>query len=331
MNNKSVFVTGGCGYIGSHVVRQLSEAGYKVTVYDNLSTGRKDALIHGETLVEADLADIDALDRVLTDGNFDSVLHFAASIVVPESVSEPLLYYRNNTVNTVNLLDACKKHGISNIVFSSTAAVYGESGTGEPITEKTPLAPTNPYARSKLMDEWILEDLAEANPEFSYVVLRYFNVAGADFQARMGQCSPEATHLIKVACEVALGVRKQLSVFGDDYDTHDGTCIRDYIHIEDLASAHLQALAYIEKGGKNQTFNCGYGNGFSVKEVIATVNEVHGSDIPCQVGPRRPGDVSSLVADSKQMQDQIGWEYEHSGLFKIVKSAYDWEKRLRNL
>ena len=328
-SNKKVLVTGGCGYIGSHVTRQLSELGYQVVVYDNLSTGNKKALIHGEKLVVADLADTETLRNVIKENDFSAVLHFAASIVVPESVSQPLEYYRNNTVHTLNLLEACRDFGLKDIIFSSTAAVYGESGGNKPISEDDPLLPTNPYARSKLMDEWILADLALSNPELSYVVLRYFNVAGADLLARMGQSFPNATHLIKVASEVALGARPQLMVYGDDYETPDGTCVRDYIHIEDLADAHVKALQYLEKGGESRILNCGYGVGYSVKEVVAEVDRVHGTDVPRQMTERRPGDVASLVADSSRLQRELGWKPQYNELNLIVKSAYEWEKKVQ--
>ena len=294
---KRVLVTGGCGYIGSHVTRQLSESGYEVIVFDNLSTGFVEALIHGESLKTGDLSDVSAIDALMSNYRFDAVLHFAASIVVPESVANPLAYYQNNTVNSINLFQACIKHGISKLVFSSTAAVYGENEL-DMVREDTPTAPANPYAQSKLMDETILADVAQAYPGFSYVVLRYFNVAGADPETRMGQRFPNATHLIKVACEAALGKRESITLFGDDYPTRDGTCIRDYIHVEDLADAHLRALAYLEEGGDNVTLNCGYGRGFTVQEVLDAVEKVSGKTLPLIKGERRPGDISRIVADS---------------------------------
>ena len=324
---KRVLVTGGCGYIGSHVTRQLSESGYEVIVFDNLSTGFVEALIHGESLKTGDLSDVSAIDALMSNYRFDAVLHFAASIVVPESVANPLAYYQNNTVNSINLFQACIKHGISKLVFSSTAAVYGENEL-DMVREDTPTAPANPYAQSKLMDETILADVAQAYPGFSYVVLRYFNVAGADPETRMGQRFPNATHLIKVACEAALGKRESITLFGDDYPTRDGTCIRDYIHVEDLADAHLRALAYLEEGGDNVTLNCGYGRGFTVQEVLDAVEKVSGKTLPLIKGERRPGDISRIVADSKKIKELFGWQPQFDDLETIVRDAYKWESKI---
>ena len=326
-NAKRVLVTGGCGYIGSHVTRQLSESGYEVIVFDNLSTGFVEALIHGESLKVGDLSSVSALDALMSTYRFDAVFHFAASIVVPESVANPLGYYQNNTVNSINLFQACIKHGVSKLVFSSTAAVYGENEL-DLVCEDTPTEPANPYAQSKLMDETILSDVAKAHPEFNYVVLRYFNVAGADPETRMGQRFPNATHLIKVACEAALGKRESITLFGEDYPTRDGTCIRDYIHIEDLADAHLRALAYLEEGGDNVTLNCGYGRGFTVREVLDAVEKVSGKPLPLQIGERRPGDISRIVADSTKIKELFGWKPRFDDLDAIVRDAYKWESRL---
>ena len=325
---ESVLVTGGCGYIGSHVTRMLSEQGYRVVVYDNLSTGFRSSLIHNEALIVADLADINALDRTFSEYNVRHVLHFAASIVVPESVEKPLLYYRNNTVNTINLLDVCAKHKVRSVMFSSTAAVYGET-TQAMVDENTPTQPSNPYARSKLMDEEILRDVNIAFPDLHFVILRYFNVAGADPLARIGQRSPNATHLIKVACETALGKREKMLLYGSDYPTRDGTCIRDYIHIEDLASAHLLALRYLMDRGESVTLNCGYGHGYTVKEVLKTTGEVHGTPIPHDIVGRRQGDVSALVADSRKLAKLFNWVPQYADLRKIVSSAYEWEKKVQ--
>ncbi|HBG04635.1 MAG: UDP-glucose 4-epimerase GalE [Geobacteraceae bacterium GWC2_58_44] len=322
----AILVTGGAGYIGSHVVRQLSEAGNEVVVYDNLSTGSADALIHGERLIEGDLADRARIGEVLRETGCNSVLHFAAAIIAPESVHLPLKYYSNNTRNTLNLLQACVEHGVERFIFSSTAAVYGipESGAA---SETSATVPINPYGTSKLMSEWMLRDTAFAHG-FSYVALRYFNVAGADPLARMGQRTPDATHLIKVACQAALGMRDAVSIFGTDYDTPDGTGVRDYIHIEDLAAAHLYALDYLNKGGESTTINVGYGRGESVREVIEVVKKVSGVDFPVLEAPRRPGDPANLVAVADRIRSVLGWTPSYADLTTIVSDAWRWEKKL---
>jgi UDP-glucose 4-epimerase len=295
-------------------------------VYDNLSTGSADALIHGERLIVGDLADQANLAGVLRETGCKSVLHFAAAIVAPESVHLPLKYYSNNTKNTLNLLQACVEHGVERFIFSSTAAVYGMPEGGR-AAEESPTAPINPYGTSKLMSEWMLRDAAFAHG-FSYVALRYFNVAGADPQARMGQRTPDATHLIKVACQAALGMRDGVSIFGTDYETPDGTGIRDYIHIEDLAAAHLYALKYLEKGGASSTINVGYGQGSSVREVIKVVKEVSGVDFPVLEAPRRPGDPANLVAVADRIRTVLGWTPSYDDLRTIVADAWRWEKKL---
>ncbi len=323
---KKILVTGGCGYIGSHVVRQLFEAGYEVVVYDNLSTGFADALIHGEKLIVGDLADTVALDAVFSEYKFKTVLHFAAAIVAPESVSLPLKYYANNTRNTLNLLQACVQHGVEKFVFSSTAAVYGLPEGGY-ASEISPTSPINPYGTSKLMSEWMLRDVAAAH-QLKYVALRYFNVAGADPQVRMGQRTPEATHLIKVSCQAALGMRASVSIYGTDYDTADGTGIRDYIHIEDLASAHLSALAYLEHGGDSTVVNVGYGSGSTVREVIDLVKSISGVDFKVIEDVRRPGDPAMLVAVADKGRTLLGCSYRYNSLETIIRDAWQWEQKL---
>lgn len=321
---EKLLVTGGCGYIGSHVVRQLSEAGYEVVVFDNLSTGFANALIHGERLIVGELRDSEAVGRAL-DG-CRTVLHFAAAIVAPESVSDPLKYYGNNTCNTMNLLRVCTQAGVERFIFSSTAAVYGMPDNGI-AAEESPTLPINPYGTSKLMSEWMLRDTAAAHG-MKYVALRYFNVAGADPLARMGQRTPEATHLIKVACQAALGMRDKVSIFGTDYPTPDGTGIRDYIHIEDLASAHLAALRYLEAGGDPVTLNVGYGQGAGVREVMRMVREVSGVTFPVEEASRRPGDPAMLVAKAEKIRQVLDWAPRHADLRQIVADAWRWEQKL---
>ncbi len=322
----NILVSGGAGYIGSHVVRQLGEAGHTVTILDNLSTGFRESILYGD-LVEGDTGDRELVSAVLRERKIDTVMHFAAHIVVPESVADPLKYYGNNTCCTRNLLECCQREGVGRFVFSSTAAVYGipECIT---IDESVATAPINPYGRSKLMTEWMLQDLATAS-DLRYVILRYFNVAGADPECRIGQSTPEATHLIKVACEVITGKREQISIFGTDYDTPDGTCIRDYIHVEDLASAHLMALDYLGNGGASNTFNCGYGHGSSVREVLAAVDRVSGQKLPIVESTRRAGDPPALSADSTRIREQLGWIPSYDDLDRIVESALKWEQVLR--
>lgn len=318
-----VLVTGGAGYIGSHVVRQLGDAGHDIVVFDNLSTGYEWAVTYGE-LVVGDLADTDAVDQLFKKHQFEAVLHFAAHIVVPESVENPLKYYRNNTRNTLNLLGAIETHKVPYMVFSSTAAVYGMPDE-KVLTEDMPLAPINPYGASKMMSEQMIRDLSAAS-DLKHVILRYFNVAGANLEGLLGQATPEATHLIKVACECARGVREGMKVFGTDYETRDGTCIRDYIHIEDLAKAHVMALEYMSKGGDSDILNCGYGSGFTVTEVIDVVKEVSGVNFPVEEVGRRAGDPDALMADNSKIKRVLGWEPDHNDLSVIVKSALNWER-----
>ncbi|WP_273203926.1 UDP-glucose 4-epimerase GalE [Marinobacter subterrani] len=317
-----VLVTGGAGYIGSHVVRQLGHAGHDIVVFDNLSTGYRWAVTAGE-LVVGDLADEAAIDDLFSRHNFEAVLHFAANIVVPESVANPLKYYSNNTRNTLNLLKAVEKHQVPYMVFSSTAAVYGMPEQAV-LTEDLPLAPINPYGASKMMSERMIMDLAAAS-SLNYVVLRYFNVAGANPDGLLGQATPEATHLIKVACECVTGQREGMSVFGTDYDTRDGTCIRDYIHVEDLAKAHVMALDYMATGGDSKVLNCGYGRGFTVREVIDVVKKQSGVDFPVTETGRRAGDPAALMADNTLIRQTLGWQPDYDDLGTIVSTALAWE------
>ncbi|WP_018878641.1 UDP-glucose 4-epimerase GalE [Thioalkalivibrio sp. ALE28] len=318
-----LLVTGGAGYIGSHVLQHLRRAGHTVTVYDNLSTGHAWAVGDAE-LVVGDLADTEGLRDTLERG-FDGVLHFAAHIVVPESVADPLKYYGNNTRNTLNLLQACADTGVRHFVFSSTAAVYGIPDTVS-VAEDAPLQPINPYGASKMMSERMLMDLGAAS-DLRYVSLRYFNVAGAAPDGHLGQATPDATHLIKVACQAATGQRDGITVFGTDYDTRDGTCERDYIHVEDLAAAHVRALEHLDGGGDSQVLNCGYGHAYSVLEVIDAVKRASGVDFPVTLGPRREGDPPALMADARRIRKTLAWEPRYADLDQIVRHALAWEQK----
>jgi UDP-glucose 4-epimerase len=324
-SRRPVLVTGGAGYIGSHVVRLLGEAGYVAVAYDDLSAGFPWAVLDAE-LVVGSLAERGRLAALLAARRFGAVLHFAASMRVEESVPEPAKYYRNNVVNALGLFELAVRHGVTDIVFSSTSAVYGEPGV-MPIEETAPLAPINPYGASKMMAERMLQDIAAARG-LRYVILRYFNVAGADPQARIGQATPAATHLIKVACETALGQRPGMQIYGTDYPTADGTCVRDYIHVDDLARAHLDALHYLEAGGASSVLNCGYGHGHSVREVVDTVRRVTGVDFRVEQAPRRPGDPSTMVASNRKVREVLGWQPRHDDLEFIVRTALNWEQRL---
>lgn len=325
MTQRHILVTGGAGYIGSHVVRQLGEAGEHLVVLDNLSTGFKQAVTHGELIV-GNTGDARCLQELFARFDIDTLMHFAAHTIVPESVAEPLKYYGNNTCASRTLLEAALRAGVKHVVFSSTAAVYGvpEGGVA---SETTPTAPINPYGLSKLMTEWMLRDVAAVNP-LRYVALRYFNVAGSDPAGRIGQATPKATLLTKVACEAAVGKRDHVAIFGTDYPTVDGTGVRDYIHVEDLAAAHLKALQYLRAGGESTTLNCGYGHGYSVREVIGMVEKVAGRSLEKREGPRRAGDPSVLIAEASRIRETLGWTPQYDDLQAIVASSLHWERKL---
>ena len=322
----TVLVTGGAGYIGSHMVLELADAGERVVVLDNLSTGHDWAVPPGVPLVVGDSGDQELVGRLLRDEAVDAIIHFAASIVVPDSVRDPLGYYRNNTVNSRALIECAVKAGVRNFIFSSTAAVYGNP-VEIPVTENAALQPISPYGWSKLMSEVMLRDAGRAH-ELGHVILRYFNVAGGDPLSRAGQSTKAATHLIKVAVEAALGLRPKLDVFGDDYPTPDGSCIRDYIHVSDLARAHSDALRHLRAGGPSLTLNCGYGHGFSVLDVVETVKRVSGVDFKVEIGPRREGDPAQIVADSHRARSTLRWQPRFDDLSTIVAHALAWEQEL---
>ena len=320
-----ILITGGAGYIGSHVVKHLGERGaYDLTIIDNLSTGHEKAVLYG-TLIKCDLSDFKKIKDILTEKKFDAIIHFAASIVVPESVENPLKYFMNNTVNTTNLIQTAIESGIKYFIFSSTASVYGDIKKIS-VKESDPTIPINPYGMSKLMSENILRYASQANPSFHHGILRYFNVAGADVKGQIGQSFPDATHLIKVAAETVLGKRKSISIFGDDFPTKDGTGIRDYIHVDDLADAHCVLLDYMADKKKSDIFNCGYNKGFSVKEVIETMKRVSGVDFDVKIEGRRAGDPAELVADNKKILDSLGWVPRYNDLELICKTALEWER-----
>jgi UDP-glucose 4-epimerase len=323
--SKAILVTGGAGYIGSHVLLQLQARGERVVVVDNLSTGFRQA-VRDAPLVVGDVGDRALMAQTLREHDVDTVMHFAANTIVPESVRDPLKYYANNTCAARNLLEACMQHGVRQLVFSSTAAVYGIPDSGI-AREDMPLAPINPYGTSKLMTEWILRDLA-AVTDFRYVSLRYFNVAGSDPQGRVGQSTRNATLLIKVACEAIVGKRTHVSIFGTDYPTPDGTGVRDYIHIEDLARSHLDALDSLRRGGGATILNCGYSHGYSVREVLDGVQRVAGQKLSIREEPRRAGDPPSLVAEAQRIRAQLGWKPQLDNLDAIIESTLRWERKL---
>jgi UDP-glucose 4-epimerase len=322
----TILVTGGAGYIGGHAVLALLDQHESPVVLDDLSTGDRAAVPANVPVVVGDVGDIDLVTQLIQEHRIDAVLHFAAKIIVPESVADPLSYYFNNTVKTRALLEAAVRGNVRHFVFSSTAAVYGNPSV-TPVNEEAVPSPLSPYGMSKLMSEQMLRDTSAAYG-LHHVILRYFNVAGADPAGRHGQSTPNATHLIKVALETALGRRSHMSIYGNDYPTSDGTCVRDYIHVSDLANAHLAALDYLRRGGESSTLNCGYGRGYSVKQVIDTVKRVAGIDFEVRQAPRRSGDPVSIVANSDRLM-RLGWKPALNDLQTIVQHAYDWEKNLR--
>jgi UDP-glucose 4-epimerase len=323
----TVLITGGAGYIGSHMVHALADVGESVVVLDDLSTGFRSAVPPSVPLCVGDAGDQHLVASVIGDHKVDAIIHFAGSIVVPDSLRDPLGYYRNNTVNTRALIESAVKGGVKHFIFSSTAAVYGNPAV-LPVREDAPTRPMSPYGTSKLMSEIMLHDVAVAH-DLRYVILRYFNVAGADPKQRTGQSTPAATHLIKVSVETALGLRPKLEVYGTDYPTPDGTCIRDYIHVSDLARAHSAALTHLRGGGANMTFNCGYGHGYSVLEVISAIERVTGRKLPVQMVGRRAGDPVSLVADVSRIRSHLDWSPQFEDLDTIVSHALAWEQVLQ--
>ncbi len=328
-----VLVTGGAGYIGAHTAHQLLEAGFRVVIVDNLYSGFRWAIPRSATFYEGDAGDAALVQQIMARHDIAAVIHFAGHIVVPESVEDPLKYYRNNAVVSQRLISACLQSGVGRFIFSSSAAVYGIPRRN-PVAEDAATAPINPYGTTKLITEWMLRDVADApstaaaDDGFRYVALRYFNVAGARLDGTLGQATPAATHLIKVACEAACGRRPAVTVFGTDYDTDDGTAIRDFIHVEDLAAAHVEALRYLLDGGPAVVLNCGYGHGFSVREVLACVRAVSGVPIVVEEGPRRAGDPPALIADSRRIRELLGWRPRFDDLEVICGSAYRWEQHL---
>lgn len=327
-STKKVLVTGGAGYIGSHVVKQLGQAGYEIVVYDNLSTGVAHAVLYGELIV-GDLADTERLAQVFEKYYFQAVLHLAASISVPESVSRPLDYYSNNTMNLLNVLRCCERYGVNQFVFSSTAAVYGEPKEN-PVSETAPTNPINPYGMSKLMSERIIRDYAKAS-DLRYVILRYFNVAGADPDGQLGQWTAEATNLIRAVCDAALGRKPAVKIFGTDFDTPDGTGVRDFIHVADLARAHVDGLNYLGKGWNSETLNCGYGQGYSVRQVIDCLRKISKQEFTVIESARRAGDPASVVSKADKIRSKLAWKPEYMNLLLIMKTAWNWELKLQEM
>jgi len=323
----NVLVTGGAGYIGGHMVLALLDAGHRPIVFDNLSTGFRWSVPEGVPLVVGDIGDFELVLSTLRTYQVDAIAHFAAKLVVPESVADPLGYYLNNTVKSRSLMAAAVAAGVKKFVFSSTAAVYGNA-SDKPLGEDAPLAPLSPYGSSKQLTEVMLRDVATAH-DMRYVILRYFNVAGSDPAMRHGQSTANATHLIKVAIQTALGMRSHMEVFGSDYPTPDGTCIRDYIHVTDLIAAHMLALDHLDQGGESLVVNCGYGHGYSVSEVIETVRKVSGKPVEARFAPRRAGDPVTIVANSDRIRSRLGWQPRHDDLASIVDHSLRWESMLR--
>ncbi|MBO6548508.1 MAG: UDP-glucose 4-epimerase GalE [Rhizobiales bacterium] len=325
----AILVTGGAGFIGSHTALALRDRDDDVVVLDNLSTGFEWAIPEGAELVVGDIADKGLVSNIIQSRDITAIIHFAGSIVVPESITDPLGYYHNNTCKSRDLIACAVENDVKNFIFSSTAAVYGMPEVN-PVTEEAVKAPISPYGTSKLMTEYMLRDTAIAT-DLNFVALRYFNVAGADPKGRAGQSTPKATHLIKVASEIIHGSRTEMNVFGTDYPTPDGSCIRDYIHVSDLATAHCIALDHLQNGGESKVYNCGYGKGFSVLEVIEAVKRASGQDFPVHMADRRPGDPAELVASSKLIRDELGWTPEYDDLDLIVSHALAWEEKLNSL
>ncbi len=321
-----VLVTGGAGYVGSHVAFAMLDAGHDVVVLDDLSTGVRELVPVDADYVEGNAGDRNLTSALIAERGVSAVMHLGASVVVPESVEKPLEYYRNNTSASRNLMEVCARHGVHRFVFSSTAAVYGEPETPT-IDEDAPTRPINPYGRSKLMTELMLRDLS-ALGRFRHVALRYFNVAGADPAGRSGEQTPEATHLVTVACEVATGKRDHISIYGEDYDTPDGNCIRDYIHVTDIAAAHVAALDHLLGGGESLTLNCGYGRGHSVREIVAAVERAAGVELDKRPAPRRAGDAPVLIADARRIRERLDWRPRYDNLDVIVGTAFSWQQRV---
>lgn len=324
----TVLVTGGAGYIGSHMVWALLDQGEELIVVDRLSNGIRNSIPEDVPFYQTDIADKDAMTKIISEHKVDAILHFAGSISVSESILNPLDYYRNNTTNSQNLIEVALDQGIEHMVFSSTAAVYGTPLKTDPVIEETPLHPQSPYGHSKMMTERILTSTSAANEAFNFAALRYFNVAGADPKGRTGQTTQGASSLIKVACETAVGKRDHIQVYGTDYNTPDGTCIRDFIHVTDLVQAHLSALYQLRQKSKSMIANCGYGKGFSVLDVLETVSEVAGKQINIQTASRRVGDIISITANNNRIKTLTDWQEQHDDLKEIVQSAYDWEQKL---